>query len=43
MNVTPLLVVPGVVLNASLVAEPALMVKLVEVPVVRPVLVAERV
>ena len=43
LNVTPLAVLPGVVLNASWVAVPGLMVKLVDVPVVRPVLAAVRV
>ena len=41
LNVTPLFVVPGDVVKFSWVAEPAVMVKLVEVTEVRPVLVAE--
>ena len=41
LNVTPLLVVPGVVLNTSWVAVPAVMVKLPEVTEVRPALAAE--
>ena len=42
VKATPLVELPGDVVNTSWVAEPALMVKLVEVPEVRPVLVAER-
>ena len=38
----PFVELPGEVVNTSWVAVPALMAKVVEVPVVRPVLVAER-
>ena len=43
LNVTPLAVLPGVVVKTSWVAVPALMAMLPEVPAVSPVLVAERV
>ena len=43
LKATPLVESPGDVVNTSWVAVPALMVKLVEVPEVRPVLAAERV
>jgi hypothetical protein len=43
LKVTPLVELPGDVVNTNWVAEPGLMVKLPEVPEVRPVLLAERV
>ena len=43
VKATPLVELPGEVVNTSWVAVPGLMVKLVEAPVVRPVLAAERV
>ena len=43
VKATPLVELPGDVVNTSWVAVPGLMVKLVEAPVVRPVLAAERV
>ena len=43
LKATPLVELPGDVVNTSWVAVPGLMVKLPEVPAVRPVLAAERV
>ena len=43
LKATPLVELPGDVVNTSWVAEPALMANVAEVPVVRPVLAAERV
>ena len=42
LKATPLVELPGDVVNTSWVAVPALMVKLRDVPEVRPVLLAER-